>query len=209
MMTELERDKTIQKDFYLKGLKRSTNSVSTLWKGCRDSQRIRFEILTEIGSLIQKDVLDVGCGFGDFYGYMCERGINLKRFLGIDLLHPMVKIAKETYLNHAEFEVRDILENPLKDRFDYVFASGIFALESPNWEKYTHAMLIRMFEFCTVGMGVNFLSSFTPYEMDKVSHYVNPADILKFVCKNLSSKVILRHEYKPNDFTIFVYRREE
>jgi hypothetical protein len=207
-MATLEKDKTTQKDFYLKGLI-SMDSVSVLWKGCRKSQRIRFEILTEIGSLIQKDVLDVGCGFGDFYGYICERGINLKRFLGVDLLRPMVKIAEETYPKHAEFEVRDILKNPPKTKFDYVFASGIFALKSPNWEKYTHAMLIQMFELCTVGMGVNFLSSFTPYELDKISHYVNPTDMLKFICKNLSSKVVLRHDYKPNDFTIFVYRGKE
>jgi len=51
---------------------------------------------------------------------------------------------------------------------------------------------------------VNFLSTHSKTRTG--SHYVDPVEMLDWVCRNLSKKVVLRQDYKENDFSIIIYR---
>jgi len=42
--------------------------------GSRQSQHLRFSVLAGIGSMQGARILDVGCGLGDFYGWLREPG---------------------------------------------------------------------------------------------------------------------------------------
>ena len=41
----------------------------------RHTQYRRFAVLAEVGDLAHTRVLDVGCGLGDLYGYLCTQSI--------------------------------------------------------------------------------------------------------------------------------------
>ena len=63
--------------------------------GSKESQTIRFRVLTEVGELSGKSILDVGCGTGDFYKFMSENGIFPKKYIGIDINPLMIAMAKK------------------------------------------------------------------------------------------------------------------
>jgi hypothetical protein len=68
-----------------------------------------------------------------------------------------------------------------------------------EWNK----ALTQMYKIDKIGVGAKFLSIFLPVARDKNSYYANPCEALKFIFTKLTPKVIFRHDYKPNDFTVF------
>ena len=120
----------------------------------------------------------------------------------------IIKEAKKKYPK-AEFKTGDLLTSSLREQFDYVFESGIFNIKIANWERFTRKVLVQMYRISKIGVGANFLSDFTPFKKNKKSYYVNPFGMLKFVLGNLSNKFVLRHDYKPNDFMVYIYKNLE
>lgn len=205
-MDKFNKDKKIILNTFNKMIKDYGIRPKGLGWGSKNSQYIRFETLSEIGDLNTKTILDVGCGFGDFYGFLLKnKKIKLKRYFGIDINPLMITIAKKKY-PRTEFEVNDLLEVSLPKSFDYVVESGIFNLKVPNWEKLTTNLLTQMYKASKIGVGANFLNSFSAFKKDKNSYYVDSSKILKFINNNLTAKVILRQDYKSNDFTVFFYK---
>lgn len=203
---DFSEDKKIISDYYGRKIEKYKNGPEIVgWS--KRGQLIRFEILSEIGDLKNKKILDIGCGLGDFYEFLTKnKGIKLKGYLGIDANPILIERAKRKYPK-ANFEVRDLLKNPIKNRFDYVFESGIFGVETPNWQDMTKQLLIRMFDACKIGVAANFLSDSIPFKKTSGIHYENPSNVLDFVGKNLSSRTILKHDYLPHDFTIYIYKK--
>jgi SAM-dependent methyltransferase len=179
--------------------------VRALGYSSTESQQARYSAVSGIGSFDGKSVLDVGCGFGDFYGFLTQKGAQLKNYLGVDINPDMVAIANRRFPN-ASFEVKDILEDPIEARFDFVVAPGTFGLEIPDWENTVRKMITRMYELSQIGTAVTFLTMFTPGEKYADSHYADPVSMLDFVLRSLSARVILRHDYRPNDFAVYIYR---
>jgi 2-polyprenyl-3-methyl-5-hydroxy-6-metoxy-1,4-benzoquinol methylase len=62
-----------------------------------EGQLHRYETLTGIaGDFSGKRVLDFGCGKGDFYGYLTEKGIHVK-YCGIDINENLIDLARRKY----------------------------------------------------------------------------------------------------------------
>ncbi len=181
--------------FYKDRLKQYGDSTLALGWGNKKSQEVRFKVLSEIGEVDGKSILDVGCGTGDLYNYLKDRRI---KYTGTDITPEFINIAKEKY-HFARF-----LDRIPDEIFDYVFESGIFNLPDENWDEMMVDTLMDMWEHCRLGMAVNFLSS---YAINKTAgiKYTDPLEILKFI-PLLTPKFILRHDYKENDFTIYCYR---
>ena len=169
------------------------------------SQRKRFEILSGIGDLGGKDILDVGCGFGDFYIYLI-RNFPICNYIGIDINLDMINIAKERNPN-ISFYHNDILDFGFETLIDYSLASGIFFLPNSNWEKRFIAICRKLLKLSKIGVGINLLSIFSPNcDKNKENYYVEPWKVLKLVMEILCKKAILRHDYRVNDFTIYMYK---
>ena len=182
--------------------------VKALSWGSEDSQRARFEVLIDVFRDFGNahTVLDVGCGFGDLFHFITkETHIALDKYFGLDLNPAMIEEAKKSY-PFADFEVRDILLDPPPVRFGYVVGSGLFFLRTKNWYQYVAAMVGRMYERADVGVAVNFLSAFSPEKKGKMSFYADPGAVVNTIAHLVSPKVVLRHDYKANDFTVFIYR---
>lgn len=57
--------------------------VRTLGWGSREQQVYRFEqTLHCLPDLNGKTILDIGCGFGDYYDFLRSKGVNPKKFTG-------------------------------------------------------------------------------------------------------------------------------
>lgn len=188
--------------YYKENLVSHGLSVKALGWSNETSQNVRFEVLSSIGNLNNHSILDVGCGFGDFYGYLKEKNIAPRDYLGIDLVEEMIEEACKRY-PRADFETSNILDSCI-GYYDYIFASGIFGLALPDWNSYVDTALDRMFSSCRIGVGVNFLGG-TSGCCNIDAHYTTPLRVVEKIYK-LSSKFVLYHNYKVNDFTVFIYK---
>lgn len=185
------------------------------WKS-PESQTIRYQIFEHLFAITGRgknfSILDLGCGFGDLFGYLKKRGYKFK-YTGYDISQKIIDAAKKKY-PEAKFEVRDILHDPKPDRFDFVFCSGAFNIRFLDHEDHMEkvkAMLLRMFELSKVGIGANFLSSGAVYYINEedvnsgIYYYFKPEDLIQY-CRTFCTRFMLKHDYHPGDFTVFLLR---
>ena len=160
----------------------------------------RFVILAGIDEIRQASILDVGCGVGHFAKWLTENGYE-GEYTGIDLLPEMVARARE--LNPGlRFEQCDILLEPGRFSADYVMSSGIFHLgDAPFMQR----VIAAMYEACGQGVAFNSLSAWDDTNVRQGYFSADPAKTLDF-CRTLTPFVMLRHDYLPHDFTMFLYR---
>ena len=117
------------------------NSMGVHWSAY-STQQLRFQILSQIGDLNGKSVLDVGCGVGDFYGYLNRKNLNFE-YLGIDITPEMIIEAKKKYPD-GSFELAEVSD--IDTKFDYVFGSGVFTHRIDDYQKKYFDMIREMFE---------------------------------------------------------------
>lgn len=110
----------------------------------RDAQRARFEALLYLESLDGASILDAGCGLGDLYGYLHERGIPV-RYTGCDLSPAHIEAARAIY-PAARFEIIDARTLLARERFDYVIACGMLHLRVPRWNRWVWEQVEAMYE---------------------------------------------------------------
>ena len=165
----------------------------------------RYQELVKIAPLENASVLEIGCGIGGVYEYMVKDcRINNLTYKGVDLVEGMVELAKEKYPK-AHFEVRNILENPIEEQYDYVFFCGTFNFAMD--EEFMKKMLKEGFSYCKKGMAFNFVSTYVNFRNDEEeAAYYKPQDIFTFCVENLSKKVQMNHHYMKCDTSVFVYR---
>lgn len=169
----------------------------------RSAQEKRFKALLALGDFHGRSLLDVGCGFGDFLEFLLARGIRA-RYTGLDICEPMVRRSRERFDGQgAEFVVADALTYDPAERFDYVVASGIFGLDSPEVRERIRPTLARMFAWSREGLAVNFLSRRASTHADG-RVYLDPAQTLDMGFE-LTRAARLDHGYLPNDFTLYLY----
>ena len=66
-------------------------------------------------------------------------------------------------------------------------------------------MIAKMFHYSNVGIGFNMMTSYVDFKDEKL-FYKNPLETFDFCAKNLSKKIVLRHDYKLWEYFIFVYK---
>ncbi len=180
------------------------DDARVVWNS-RHSQESRFAVLATVGDLTGATLLDVGCGLGDFSTFLRSRNVQFASYTGIDLNAEMVSAARTKYPSET-FEVRDPADEPFAaESFDYVFESGIFNFAVPEWESIARQTMRAMFQACRKGIAMNFLSKLSGNENPE-AHYSQPSEILSMIEDDLSAHFVLRHDYRTNDFTVFVYK---
>lgn len=187
-----------------------------------ESQKLRFEVMEDLFKVANKDkgfsILDVGCGFGDFYAYLKLKKYKCS-YTGVDISPKILEVAKKRHPD-ARFSILDILNDPIRDKFDYVVESGIFNIrtsEETSHLEHVKSMLLRMFELCKIGVGANFLSMAVALRMSSVYgikeenlnknqyYYFKPEQIVSFI-NFISGRYMLMHDYHPAEFTVFILK---
>jgi len=173
--------------------------------GSPESQKERFRILTEVGDLSKHSVLDIGCGLGGYFDYLRNIYPNIL-YTGTDINANMIEGAKQRHpdIEFVNTDITDNLSEINERRFDYVFLSGALNLSADKHDIAIQNITKTMFSLANKGVAINFLSIFSDY-LSPGEYYCNPEVILKLAF-SITSKVVLRHDYMPHDFTIYLYK---
>ena len=190
---------------YEKLLSKHGEDIRSLNWGSSKSQKLRFQILSEIGLKSGESVLDIGCGLLDFYKWL-RKTIPGITYQGIDITPSMIEISQKNFPN-VKLWKGDIFQQKFKlKEFDFIVASGIFVYRKNDPIKYMKKTISRMYEICKKGIAFNSLSTFAESK-NKNEFYANPCEIFDY-CKKINTKVVLRHDYLKNDFTVYLYKSE-
>ena len=177
-----------------------------------------FDIVEMTGGPKNFSIADIGSGLGHFYGYLKEQGF-LKKFnidySGYDINPKLVDAARKKH-PETKFELKDILEGYSTQKFDYIISCGVFNIrltDEAEHLEFVKEMMLRMYENCKIGTAVDFLSiNGLPYvagkEQGSVYYYFKPEEIIGHV-RSISSKYILRHDYHPGDFTVYMLKERK
>lgn len=179
------------------------DDVRALNWGSRGSQRRRFQVLAEVGDLDGASLLDVGCGLGDLKSWLAEAGHRVS-YTGIDLTGAMVDGARERHPD-GDFRLGNLLDDAGigPDSFDYVLSSGIFYFRQDRPQAFLEAMVARMAQVARLGVSFNTLSAWAD-RREGDEFQADPLATLDF-CRRISRRVVLRHDYHPGDFTVYLY----
>lgn len=170
-------------------------------------QEVRFRILSEIGDLHNSTILDVGCGFGDLFGYLISEGYTI-HYTGIDINKNLVDFGRVLY-PEADFIVGDFATTPFREQvFDWIVASGPFNFKISDNERFISKTLKKMFHHSRKGVAADFLSSYVDYQHPDAFH-CDPGRVLYFCKTKLSKRIALRHDYMPYEFCIYIYKNDE
>ena len=194
----------IVKEFFNKLVEKHGYSPKSLAYSGEKSQKIKFNIVTEVGIEDNCSVLDVGCGFGDYFNYLKQRGIKNVKYCGIDISNKIVDFAKEknSSVNVIQGNVLDLSDD---EKYDYVISLGFNCVKTgSNWETLTQ-VLDKMWKLSKKGIAYNAVSTFSEDSPRKI-YFVSPAKVIDYIMNNLTYKVVFRHDYMPHDFTIFAYK---
>lgn len=192
---------------YEASLKQHGPTVHALrWTGTR-SQQTRFEVLAEVGPWEGASVADIGCGLGDFFGFLRSRGHTV-HYTGYDITPGMIDAARTRFPDaNARFELRDILTDGMGAEFDYVVASGTFNIRVADHDAFLRQMLAVMYAGCRRAVAFNVLQP-APYPdwPGSEMYYDIAAEEVVAYCRTLAPCVELREGYLPFDSTVYMYR---
>jgi len=177
------------------------NGGSLGWRS-KESQQARFDAVLSQGNLDGKTVLDVGCGFGDLADSLQVKAPTAL-YTGYDINPQFIEVCRSKAPERA-FELRNILTNPPETPFDVVVSVGPINIELGHNEDLVREMLRAMYKSCTQHCVMSMASS--EYRgSDRGFHYYDPVEILDFAL-SLTKSVMLKHDYLPHDFSIFMFR---
>jgi hypothetical protein len=104
----------------------------------------------------------------------------------------------------VRFECGNFLKWKPGRRFDYVISIGIHNIRVPQAAALLRETTRRQFDLCDVAAHVSVLTS----RYKGFARHIRPwraEDVLK-LSLDISSYVVLRHDYLPNDFSVTLYR---
>ena len=193
----LQKSDQQQKKIYQKLFLKSQHSLKSLHCFSKENQTLRFKTLALIGNLEGCKILDIGCGFGDFFLYLANQKIYFQG-IGYDIIKEFVTIAQQQNPSH-NFFCENILKNPPDEKFDFVFSSGIYAFGN---QTFFREMTKLAFLLSRKGYAFNIHES-----QGKKFLKLDRKEAYQF-CETLSPKKIeiIEEEKLPNDYTVFLYR---
>lgn len=174
----------------------------------KGKQDTRFEVLTSQYNFSNKSVLDIGCGFGDLNKTLAELCTEYSYF-GIDICDELIFKGKELFsAPHTTMVCADFLSYNFESSFHWAIASGIFnhILAKGDNYKFIYSVMEKCYNVVTDGFSFDFIGDRVDYR-DEHIFYASPEKILEFAY-SFSRRVILRSDYMPFEFSIFVFKND-
>ena len=189
---------------YRERLKQHGAGSQALATGTPERQETRFCVLAGVGDLEGTSVLDIGCGFADFYQYLLSQGVRA-RYTGYDITPEFIEHAKVRFPD-AHFEVRDVQVDGIPERFDYVVSSQTFNNRLAHEDNMVlmQDVLRLSYEASMKGVAIDMMTAYVDFREDRLFYY-SPEEIFRF-SKTLTKRVLLRHDYPLFEFTVYLYK---
>ncbi len=180
------------KKFYFKTVKKFGRTAKGVAWSDEFRQKRRFAaILALIPNLSDASIVDAGCGFGDFWLYMKQKGTVPKSYIGLDMLDFMVEEARER--TSQKVLKRNIVKDPLPEADWYVVSGALNLLT--RFE--TLFAVKRMMDVSKSGVVFNLLKG---EDRSETFNYWMPQEIRKS-CANFG-RVEIYEGYLKGDFTV-------
>jgi len=177
------------------------SDVRTLGWGNKDQQYFRFKQALRIQNFNNKSILDIGCGFGDFYYACMESGINISHYTGWDINPDLIEAAQNKNTK-SSFKVIDIsTTRDISVIADIGVMLGVLNLnfkDNYNNIDFSKMMIKKAFDSVSESLVVDFLSSKLDlvYPEEDFVFYHDPAAMLTYAL-TLTPNVRLFHDYAP------------
>ncbi len=199
------KENTLLAKYYDQHCKKYGKSTEAIGWFSKKTQDLRFMILSLIGNINDKTVLDIGCGQGDYYGYCLQNKFKPK-YKGIDISKQMIIHSHREY-PESDFRQTDFMSPDFNEQHDYIIASGTFNNKMTNQKYYLKTAVTKMFQLANKGVSFNLLSEYAPERMKFQNDffYYNPEQIAG-MCFKITRYIEIRHSYLPNDFTVYMYK---
>lgn len=167
----------------------------------RESMQTRFAAAAEMYDFSDATVLDVGCGFGDFYEFLKQRGEQPAEYVGVDISETILDTAQDRNADpRTSFEKRNIFIEPFEDRtFDIAVEFGVlnYNFENVSNEEYVRAYMRQTYESCEAIL-VNCLSDYREgdWEWEEFVYYYSPEKVFGYA-QELTRDATLKHDFEP------------
>lgn len=174
-------------------------------------KRLRFEKISEIFADDNNfSIHDVGMGMGHYYEYLKSEHSNKR------IIYSGSEITKEYYdyccLNFPKqsFFYRDLVNEAVNERYDYVVLSGVFHQIRNNkrsdWETFMRLLLKKCFGIANKGIVFNCLTDRVDYFKEN-NFYCNLNKLQDFIVEELSRYYNITQSYPIFEATIFVFTK--
>ncbi|MBI5204494.1 MAG: class I SAM-dependent methyltransferase [Nitrospirae bacterium] len=171
-MDELAKEYIV--DFFSKKLMFFGNAPAAVgWSAA--GQRQRYECILKLLPLEGHSILDFGCGKGDLYGFLKEKGINAE-YTGIDINQTLIEMASRNFPD-TEFLTLDIDTDNISGTYDYIISCGVFNLNLQGVKKAAAESLRKLFHHANKTLLFNCLSTHSKTK-DTNLLYFDPAELL-------------------------------
>jgi SAM-dependent methyltransferase len=160
-----------------------------------ENQEVRFRVLRSFlpVDLSRLTLADAGCGFGDLLAYLERTGERPKRYIGLDVMAPMVEAARRR--TGCEIHVLDILdEDSVLPEADVYLCSG--AMNTFTREE-TRRFIERCLEASRHGFVFNLLKG---WDNSPIYNLYQPREI-KHLAQALEVDYQFQEGYLAGDFS--------
>ncbi|ATB70878.1 class I SAM-dependent methyltransferase [Sulfurospirillum diekertiae] len=186
--------------FYENAIKRYGCTARGLNWNSKQSQHIRFEVIHALlePHLPSSKIVDAGCGFGDLYLFLQQKGSLPRKYIGYDTLQEAIFVAHKRTKQH--FARKDILNDEL-ELADFYIASGSMNILN-RFE--TFLFIRRCYEASKKGFVFNLLKG---EEKEGHFNYFLPHEIEAYTSE-FAYDVEMYEDYMEGDFTVFLKKED-
>jgi len=177
---------------------------AALWAS-PDNQMSMFDVMSQIGDLNKRKILDIGCGQGDLYNFFKSKYPDFE-YEGIDVSEKMIEHAKKKLVG-INFSQQDFFDYDFQKTYDYLFAPGTFSFHVyENQYDYLEYAINKMFNLANIGISFSALSENLVETKNDILAYYKPPKVLEF-CLKITNQILINHCSVPNQFIIFMFKR--
>lgn len=173
-----------------------------------ETQEKRLNVLVDMADeLVGKKILDFGCGTGHLLSVLEKRGFE-GEYIGYDISKELLSLASQRY-PQGRFELKNILDEPIEEKFDWVFISGVFNNDIGCNKQFMQQVITKLFAHTNEGIIFNSLSCYVDYQSPGL-YYFDPCWVFNFCKEEITTHVQINHDYEiksgviPFEFSCFL-----
>ena len=200
-------------DSYIK--KYSLKDVRSLGGENTKIKNLRYKIIIDELLLLKHKkikILDCGCGKGDLYQFLKNEKLDvIIDYEGTEVNQAMLNFCKLRFGDNKKFYLADVLELPIKKKYDFIIFSGTFyhkprKINKKIFFKYVKDVICKSFTLSKCGVIFNFINEDVDYRKPHL-FYPRYKDINLFI-KSLTrfSKKISNYPLYESSYICFRYK---
>ena len=176
------------------------------WNGAASHELRHRQFLRLLDGIPDASLLDLGCGFGDFFRFLRAEG-HRGQYIGYDVAPSMIMEALRLHGQGADRQWRVGAEP--EDAADFAIASGILNVKGNTpvevWERYVLETIDILARVGRRGFAFNVLSlSSDPERRAANLYYADASKMLSYCLDRYGRSVALLQDYGLYEFTVIV-----